>query len=149
MSADSAANDAKKLSRTDLLAMAVGQIIGAGVMTMTGIALGCTGRSIPFAYLAAGLLTVVLAIPIIFTGGTANFLGGWYSQIAVLGSQKLAGVYIYVNLCLLITTPMYTLSFADYFLSLVPGVNKLLICTVVLVILYEMHLLGIKQAARL
>ena len=29
-------NETKKLSRTDLFSMAIGQIIGVGIMTMTG-----------------------------------------------------------------------------------------------------------------
>ena len=30
----------QKLTRTDLFSMAIGQIIGVGIMTMTGIAIG-------------------------------------------------------------------------------------------------------------
>ena len=140
---------AKKLTRMDLLSMAAGQIIGVGIMTMTGIAIGFTGRSVNLAYIVAGLSTILSAIPQIFIGGTANFLGGQYSQIAVLSGQRLAGVYNYINLCMAFSISMYTLSFADYFLSLFPGVNVKLIGFVVLTALFGMHLLGVKQAARL
>ena len=44
---------------------------------------------------------------------------------------------------------MYTLSFADYFLSLFPGISPKVIGLIVLTFLYAMHLTGIKQAARL
>jgi len=142
-------DDSKKLSRADLFSMAIGQIIGVGVMTMTGMAIGFTGRSVPFAYIIAGVLTILAAIPIIFIGGTANFHGGQYSQIATLSSQRWAGVYTYVNLCMLFATTMYALSFSEYFLSLFPGVNPKLIGFVVLTFLYAMHLTGIKTAARL
>lgn len=141
--------DSQKLSRTDLFSMAIGQIIGVGIMTMTGIAIGFTGRSVTFAYLLAGVLTIIAAVPQIFIGGTANFLGGQYSQIAVLSGRKLAGVYTYVNLCMLFAISMYTLSFADYFLSIIPGVNAKLIGVVVLTVLFGMHFIGVKQAARL
>ena len=138
-----------KLSRGDLFSMAIGQIIGVGIMTMTGIAIGFTGRSVPFAYILACILPIVSAIPPIFIGGTANFLGGQYSQIAILGNKKLAGWYTYVKLCMLFAISMYTLSFADYFLSLVPGVNGRLVGCIALTIIFLMHLLGTKQAARL
>lgn len=36
-------NGTKSLGRKELVAMAVGNIIGGGVMTMTGIAIGITG----------------------------------------------------------------------------------------------------------
>ena len=52
------AENKKLLSRTDLFSMAVGQIIGVGIMTMTGIAIGFTGRSVNFAYIVAGLITI-------------------------------------------------------------------------------------------
>lgn len=142
-------NDKNKLSRMDLFSMAIGQIIGVGIMTMTGIAIGFTGRSVHFAYILACVLTVISAIPQIFIGGTANFLGGQYSQIAVLGNKKLAGWYTYVNLCMLFAISMYTLSFADYFLSLIPGANGKLVGCIALSIISLMHLTGVKQAARL
>ena len=139
----------KKLSRIDLVSMATGQIIGVGIMTMTGIAIGFTGRSVNLAYLIAGIITILGAIPQIYIGGTANFLGGQYSQIAVLSGQKLAGIYNYINLCMSFAISMYTLSFCDYFLSLFPAANVKLISLVVLTVLFGMHVLGVKQAARL
>lgn len=117
----------KLLSRTDLFSMAVGQIIGVGIMTMTGIAIGFTGRSVNIAYIVAGLITIIAVIPQIYIGGTANFRGGQYSQIAVLSGQRMAGIYLYVQLFSCLAISMYTLSFADYFLSLFPGVNAKLI----------------------
>lgn len=140
--------DEKKLTRTDLFSMAIGQIIGVGIMTMTGIAIGFTGRSVNIAYIMAGVLTVVSAIPQIYIGGTANFIGGQYSQIAVLGNKKLAGVFIYIQMAMLLALSMYTLSFSEYFLSLFPGANPRLVSVVVLTALTLMHLAGMKQAAR-
>lgn len=139
----------KKLSRTDLMSMAVGQIIGVGIMTMTGIAIGFTGRSVNIAYIVGGLIIIISAIPQIYIGGTANFFGGQYSQIAVLSGKKMAGIYLYIQLFSVLAISMYTLSFADYFLSLFPRANAKLICVVVLTVLCGLHLLGVKQAARL
>lgn len=139
----------KKLTRTDLFSMAIGQIIGVEIMTMTGIAIGFTGRSVNIAYIVAGLLTIVTAIPQIYIGGTANFEGGQYSQIAVLGNKKLAGIFIYIQIAIALALSMYTLSFSEYFLSLFPGANRKLISFVVLAVICLMHLTGMKQAARL
>ena len=149
MSQQTTAETNQKLSRADLFSMAIGQIIGVGIMTMTGIAIGFTGRSVNLAYLLAGVLTILSAIPQIYIGGTANFPGGQYSQIAVLSGQRLAGVYTFVNLAMTLALSMYTLSFADYFMSLVPGVNVKLLGFVVLTALFALHLVGVKQAARL
>lgn len=141
--------ESKKLTRVDLFAMVIGQIIGVGIMTMTGIAIGFTGRSVNFAYILAGAITIISAIPQIYIGGTANFLGGQYSQIAVLSGQRLAGVYTYINLAMVFGLAMYTISFTDYFLSVLPGVNAKVIGFIVLTVLFALHLMGVKQAARL
>ena len=66
----------RNLSRMDLVSMAVGQIIGAGIMAMTGTAIGMTGRSVNIAFIIAGILCVMTAIPQIMVGGTARFTGG-------------------------------------------------------------------------
>lgn len=142
-------NETKKLSRTDLFSMAIGQIIGVGIMTMTGIAIGFTGRSVNLAYIVAGLITIFAAIPQIYIGRTANFYGGQYSQIGVLCGQKAAGIFLYIQLFTSLAISMYTLSFADYFLSLFPNVNAKLISFIVLTALFGMHFFGVKQAARL
>ena len=138
-----------KLTRADLFSMSIGQIIGVGIMTMTGIAIGFTGRSVSFAYLVAGIITIVSAIPQIYIGGTANFKGGQYSQIAVLGNRKLAGIYIFIQIAMSLGLAMYTLSFCDYFLSLFPAANVKVISFILLSVLFGMHVLGVKQAARL
>lgn len=142
-------NRDNKLSRKDLFSMAIGQIIGVGIMTMTGIAIGFTGRSVSLAYIVAGVITVVSAIPQIYIGGTANFIGGQYSQIAVLGNKRLAGVYIYIQIAMSVGISMFTLSFCDYFLSLFAGANVKIVSFILLTLLFGLHLLGIKQAARL
>ena len=115
--------DKNKLSRTDLFSMAVGQIIGVGI------------------------ITIISMIPQIYIGGTANFIGGQYSQIAVLSGKRLAGVYLYIQLFSTLAISMYTISFADYFLSLFPSVNAKLLGVIVLTILFGTHLFGVKQAA--
>lgn len=144
-----AAGAKKKLSRLDLMSMAVGQIIGVGIMTMTGLAIGFTGRSVNVAFVVAAAIVLFCAIPQIFIGGTANFLGGQYSQIAVLSGQRLAGVYAFINFAMTLAISMYTLSFCDYLLSLFPGANTKLVSLIVVAALIGLHLFGVKQAARL
>ena len=53
------------LTFRDLLFIAIGQIIGAGVVALTGVAIGMTGPSVTLAYLAAALLVLIVSIPIL------------------------------------------------------------------------------------
>ncbi len=139
----------KKLSLLDLLSLAGGQIIGAGVMTLLGIGIGFTGRSIIFAMLIAAVLTVFSSVPQLLLAGTASFPGGYYTMFATLCNKQLAGIYTYVNLFMILGMSFYALSFTSYFLSLFPGANEVAVCVVVLTVLLVMHLVGVKQAARL
>lgn len=43
---DTLNNSEKVLSRSDLVMIAVGNVIGGGIMAITGIAIGITGRSV-------------------------------------------------------------------------------------------------------
>ena len=56
-------NGKRILTLSDLFGMAIGMVIGTGVMTMTGIAIGYTGRSVNIAYLLAAVLTIISSIP--------------------------------------------------------------------------------------
>lgn len=142
-------NSSGKLSRTDLFSLAIGQIIGAGIMTMTGIAIGMTGRSVNIAFLLAGTITLFTSIPSILIGGTAKFPGGQYTQYGILSGTKLAGVYTYINLFTIFGLALYALSFSQYFLSLFPAASVKLVGIVVLTFLFLLHLVGVKQASRL
>jgi L-asparagine transporter-like permease len=50
------------LSGWDVFFIAVGQIIGAGVIALTGIAIGMTGPSVIFAYLLSAVLVLIVTI---------------------------------------------------------------------------------------
>lgn len=137
----------RNISRMDLISIAAGMIIGAGIMAMTGTAIGMTGRSVNIAFMIAGVLSVITAIPMILVGGTARFRGGQYTQIAAFGGQKMAGIFILINFFMCLGIAMYILSFTDYLLALVPGAPSMLVSVTVLTILFAINILGGKQAA--
>lgn len=60
----------KDLKRTlgfkELLGTCIGAIIGTGIMSLTGAGIGMTGRSIPIAFILAGILTLIVRCPQIF-----------------------------------------------------------------------------------
>ena len=148
MSSNSSDTQVKRnISRMDLCSIAVGQIIGAGIMAMTGTAIGMTGRSVNIAFIIAGVLCIITAIPQILVGGTARFNGGQYAQVAAFGGQRLAGVFTLINFFMCLGISMYIMSFTEYLLALVPNAPSMLVSIVVLTILFAMNILGAKQAA--
>lgn len=77
-------NGTKSLGRKELVAMAVGNIIGGGVMTMTGIAIGITGRSVLFAYIISAVLVLIMSLPHFFTAATIRMNGGSIRKLLCL-----------------------------------------------------------------
>lgn len=135
------------LGRMDLVSIAAGQIIGAGIMAMTGTAIGMTGRSVNIAFLIAGLIAVFTAVPQILVGGTARFKGGQYTQVAAFGGQRLAGIFTMVNVFTGLGIAMYVISFTEYLLALVPGAPSKLAAFMVLTVMFAINIMGTKQAA--
>jgi APA family basic amino acid/polyamine antiporter len=50
----------------DVFFIALGQIIGAGVIALTGVAIGMTGPSVVLAYLLAAGLVVMVSVLVVF-----------------------------------------------------------------------------------
>ena len=120
-------NGTKSLGRKELVAMAVGNIIGGGVMTMTGIAIGITGRSVLFAYIISAVLVLIMSLPHFFTAATIRMNGGFYTQAALFGGKWFAGLYSVVFISNFFGAATYSISFADYVLSAFPEINARLV----------------------
>lgn len=138
----------RNLSRKDLLVLALGQIVGAGILTMLGIAVGMTGRSVFLALIISAIFISISLIPVLFAGGTVRFRGGDYSRAALLGGEKWAGIYIICFIATNVSISMYAISFADYLLALVPGMPHKLVSVAIVSLIFMLHYTGTKNAAR-
>lgn len=137
------------LGRNDLLSIAIGQTIGSGVFALTGVAIGMTGRSTNIAMLIAALFTLAMTVPMIFVSGTIRMRGGFYTQLALLAHEGCSGFFIIIHILAWSALSMYAISFADYTLALIPGLNHTLVALAVLTIIYLVNLFGIQGAAKL
>ena len=108
----------------DLMSIAVGQIIGAGVMVMSISALGMTGRSVNIAFMIAAVFTLFSMIPTVFVASVARFHGGTYSQFAVFVHPIFAGFMQYTALLSSVGLGMFGLGLASYVGMLIPAVQN-------------------------
>ena len=104
----------------DLMSIAVGQIIGAGVMVMSISALGMTGRSVNIAFMVAAVFTLFSTIPTVFVSSVARFHGGVYSQYAVFVHPIFAGFMQYTSLLSSVSLGMFGLGLVSYLGRLFP-----------------------------
>ena len=132
----------------DLMSTAVGQIIGAGIMSLTGVAIGMTGRSVPIAFVMAACFTLLSAIPYMLITSVARFRGGMYSIIGSLVGPRWPGMTTYIGIFSNMSLSMYCLSFADYALPFLPMIPKKILAIGVLVIMYALNFTGIDSFAK-
>lgn len=102
------------LKRKDLLSIAIGQIIGSGIMTMSVIALGMTGRSLFLVFLICGVMSLLAQIPTAYLGGTMRISGGTYSQAVLFLGDKFSGFYIPIFILANLTKATLAIGFANY-----------------------------------
>jgi APA family basic amino acid/polyamine antiporter len=130
-----------------LMSASVGQIIGAGIMSLMGAALAITGRSAVISFIVAAVFTIIAAVPIIITAGTVRMRGGRYTMAALLGGESFGGFYAIIGLFGNLSLAMYALSFADYFLRFVPG-NRQVIAVGVATLFWALNMFGIDKMAK-
>lgn len=90
------------LGKPELYALAIGQVIGAGVITLVVPAIKMTGYSAWLAYFAAILMGFFMILPTVFVSSTVRLGGGNYSMLAGLAGPNIAGIYafMYLTQCL-------------------------------------------------
>lgn len=145
-------NSTKDLKRTlgfwDLMGASIGQIIGAGIMSLTGVAIGMTGRTAPVAFILSAIMVIISWYPLVLINTTARFRGGQYSIIGTLLGEKYTGVYTIIFILTNLSLSMYCLSFADYALPFLPFIPRKLLAIGILVILYGLNYHGIDKFAK-
>ena len=135
------------LGRKELMSLAIGQIIGAGIMALMGTAIGMTGRSVFYAFLLSTVFVVIDSLGSILIGGTVRLRGGDYTKMAALVGKRTAGAYVICDFIWNIGIAILPLSFADYLQSLIPGIPIKATALVVLTLFFVINLFGVKQAA--
>ena len=81
------------LERGDLFAIAVGMVIGSGMVTLIGPAMAMTGYSVWLAYLTAIVMGFFMVFPYIILGGTMRVAGGPYSIVTNCKCRRTGSVY--------------------------------------------------------
>ncbi|MCQ3816410.1 APC family permease [Staphylococcus xylosus] len=142
-----ATNLKKVLGLTDVLGIAIGQIIGAGVMSLTGIGIQMTGSGITPAFILSAVITLLTMFPIAILGSTLPTTGGMYQYTSRLLSPKTGIFWLMLFIFLQITLSLYALSFAQYLEGLFPGVPVRTVAFSMLTILFIVKNIGIKSAS--
>jgi APA family basic amino acid/polyamine antiporter len=131
-----------------LMSTAVGQIIGAGIMSLMGIAIAMTGRSAVLSFMIAAVIIIVQIIPLIIISGTVRMRGGEYTRALITGGKTWSGIVLFYYFFSNLSLAMYAMSFADYALRFVPSLPHKAIAIGVLTLFFVLNMFGIDKMAK-
>lgn len=138
----------KKLTLSDLIAISAGQVIGAGVVTIIGPAIGVTGQSAWLAYGAAVLVGFVSILPFIFLSSTVVLKGGEYSIVLGMLGERLAGAYALAFITQCLNLSLLGTSLGWYLHSIFPALNAQITGIISVTVFYILNLFGVTVMAK-
>ena len=136
------------LSFWDVFFIAVGQIIGAGVIALTGIAIGMTGPSVIFAYLLSAVLVLIVTILIMMAGSVLPAVGAYYAWCSRLSGGWIGSIVLSLILLASVSLSLYGSSFGLYLNPLFPILSVNAWGVLVIVLLFLANLFGLNLAAK-
>ncbi|MBL4852671.1 MAG: amino acid permease [Robiginitomaculum sp.] len=138
----------KHLGFWDLLSISLGQIIGTGVVVLTGISISMTGHGVPWAFVLALFIVAIPTLCIAALGSAVPARGGNYTYVRDLLGPKTAIVYLGLLIAGQIILASFAIGFAQYAQALIPEINMMLVAALIMTACFIANLLGIKTAAR-
>lgn len=139
----------KVLGFGDLMGIGIGQIIGSGIMSLTGITIALTGAGTPFAFLLAAVLVLCPNMVLAVLGAAVPATGGMYTYVRDYIGRKTGFFYLALLAAGQLVLAMFAITFAMYMGDLFPGVNQTVVAFIVLTVCYVMNVLGVEMAAKL
>lgn len=140
------------LGRTELYALAIGQVIGAGVITLIVPAIKMTGYSAWLAYFVAILMGFVMILPFVFISSTLRLGGGNYSMLCDLSSPRTSGIFAYMYLTQCLSLSLFGASAAAYLGDIIPVLNshwaRVIVGVTLLTFFYVVNLMGVDIMAK-
>lgn len=137
----------KQLGFIDCMGLGIGQIIGSGVMVLTGIVVGLTGHGTPLAFICAALLVICTMTSAVVLSSAVPSNGGGYSYVKRLIGPRARFMYLGMFVLSQVLIATFALGFAQYFAALVPSANEKLVAMIILTLATAVNLIGIKTAA--
>lgn len=137
----------QKLTFSECYSTGIGMVIGAGIITMTGVCIGFTGSGVFIAYLIAGVAVFLANGPLLLAASVLPRTSGNYVYASML-NRKLGGIYACIIFLTDVTIGFMGVSFANYLDSIIP-INKTLVSLLVVTIFFLVNLYGGKSVARI
>ena len=143
---------AGNLGKPELYALAIGQVIGAGVITLIVPAIKMTGYSAWLAYFCAILMGFVMILPHVFLSSTVRLGGGAYSMLCDLAGPRVSGVFAIMFLGQSIGLSLFGVSAAAYMGDIIPAMGshtaRIIVGVSLITFFYIINMMGIDMMAK-
>lgn len=149
MNGEKLMKEEKGIRLSSLIMIAIGMVIGSGVVSLIGPAIAMTGRSAGIAYAGAVILGLILILPGIFIASTIRVKGGEYRMVQALMGTKLSGIFVWNFIVTQVALSMTSLAMGNYVNAIFPQipVNAAAFATVSL--FFVINLFGLKAMSRI
>lgn len=137
----------KKLNFWDCMGFCIGQIIGSGIMVLTGIVIGLTGHGTPLAFIGAAILVILTLTPSVVLASSIPATGGGYTYIKSLVGERTGFVYLGMFVISQVLIATFAKGFASYVHVLIPAWNETAVAMGILVVAVGINLVGLKTTA--
>ncbi|MDO5416359.1 MAG: APC family permease [Lachnospiraceae bacterium] len=136
------------LKKSDLYAISLGYVIGAGIVTLVGPAIALTGMSAWLAYFVAIIFGFIINLPAVFVTSSLRMAGGPYSMLAGLGGKRLAGMYALTFLTTVINMGGFGIAIGWYVNTLWPFIPAKAAGIAAITFFYLVNLMGVDIMAK-
>jgi basic amino acid/polyamine antiporter, APA family len=137
----------KKLNFLDCMGFCIGQIIGSGIMVLTGVVIGITGHGTPLAFIGAAILVIFTLTPSVVLASSIPATGGGYTYIKRLIGERTGFVFLGMFVLSQVLIATFAKGFASYVLVLIPSWNETAVAMGILIIAVVINLIGLKTSA--
>jgi APA family basic amino acid/polyamine antiporter len=142
------ATGGKLLGFWDLMSISLGQIIGTGVVVLTGVSISMTGYGAPWAFVLAFGIVAIPTVCIAALGSAIPSTGGNYTYVRDLLGSRTSFFYLSLLVVGQLILSSFAIGFAEYADALVPGIDLGIAAAGIMTLCFVANLCGIKTAAR-
>jgi APA family basic amino acid/polyamine antiporter len=131
------------------LSVTINQVIGGGIVSLTGVAIGITGGGTPWAYIIAVITIILVSIPYAAMASAVPAVGGTYTWPARVIDPRLGFINMWMALMQQCALSLYGLSAGIYLHSLADFFNPVIVAVVIVSIFYIANLMGAAFSSRM
>jgi APA family basic amino acid/polyamine antiporter len=143
----------ENLKRTITLPQALGiafhQIVGGGVVSLTGIAIGLTGGGVALSFVLAAAGIIIMSIPYSALGAAMPVTGGQYTYATRLIHPGAGYFAMMLAIMTQVSLSLYGLTAGAYLHALNPWFNETFVAIALLSTFYVANMLGAAFSARI